>query len=92
MAIGYEWRLHGRELAGGGCADGVAQCVEDVADSVQGGLRRHFADKPEVLAAVLTNVWGPLRHSMLTDGVTGLRDEKSWTGSAPGLTVRLWRL
>jgi hypothetical protein len=97
MAIGYEWRIIGRELSGGACpdgdADGVAGCVEDVATAITEALRFHLRDqRPDIVGAVLTNMWGPLRHRMLTDGITGLKDERRWTGTAPGLSVRLWQL
>jgi hypothetical protein len=100
MTVGYKWRLAGRELAGGNKrvdgsdGDGVADAVQDVSDALTAALRRTYGQgDPEVLARVLTGVWGPLRHTMLTDGVTATQTAGgSWKGSAGPITVELWCL
>jgi hypothetical protein len=94
--LGYTWRIAGREIAGGKCSEGsgVADCVDAVAEGVDGALRRHYMpDGPEVLAQVLYAVWGPLRHSMVTDGTLATREKGgSWQGSNGPVSVRIWAL
>jgi hypothetical protein len=93
-SIGYEWRIRGHELAGGSCSSGVADCVDAVVEGLTGALRRHFEDeRPEVFAQILTGFWGPLRHSIVTDGVSATKQPGgSWEGSAGPINVRIWAL
>jgi hypothetical protein len=97
--IGYEWRIAGRELAGGGCGDessesGVSECVDTISDGLTAALRRHYgSEAPDVLAGILTRSWGPLRHSLLTDGASAtLKAGGSWRGVNGPISVRLWAL
>jgi hypothetical protein len=96
--IGYQWRIKGRELAGGTCRDsdgsGVADCLDSVVEGVTGALRRHYQEEgPDVLANILYTFWGPLRHSVLTDGDSATRKSGgSWEGSAGPINVRIWAL
>lgn len=100
MTVGYKWRLAGRELAGGNkrveaCdGDGVADAVQDVTDALTAALRRTYGrEDPETLAKLLTAYWGPLRHTMQTDGVTATRSAGGrWRGSAGPISVELWCL
>jgi hypothetical protein len=98
-SIGFEWRIAGRELAGGGCGDessesGVSDCVDTISDSLTAALRRHYgSEDPEVLAGILMRSWGPLRHTMLTDGASAtIKSGGTWRGSNGPITVRLWAL
>lgn len=95
MSIGYQWRITGREMAGGACRDsGVADCVDSVADGLTDALRRTYArEGPEVLGHVLYSAWGPLRASLVTDGVSATRKAGgAWEGSAGAINVRIWAL
>lgn len=92
MSIGYSWRLSGAH----GIADssGVADSVQDVSDGLTAALRAAYGSHgPEVLGKVLTASWGPLRHSLLTDGVSAIQQTgRRWQGSAPGISVEVWSL
>jgi hypothetical protein len=88
MVIGYEWRIASKVPT-----TGVAESVDAVCEALTASLRALLAPQaPEVQAGVLTRSWGPLRHSMLTDGVSALREAGRWEGSAMGITVSLWAL
>jgi hypothetical protein len=98
-SIGYTWRINGWEMAGGTkpdtcSSDGVANTADDVSAAVTAAIRRTYGEeRPEVLARVLTDYWGPLRHSLLTDGVTATQKAGgSWESSAGPITVKLWCL
>jgi hypothetical protein len=93
MSISYQWRIRGRELAGGTSA-GVADGMDAVVTGITAALRRHYEDeRPEVLANILMQSWGPLRHAMLTDGVSATsKPGGSWEGSAGPINVRIWAL
>ena len=89
MSMGYRVTVAGAELG-----SGVASTVEDVCTAVTAALRGTYGESdPEVLAGVLTRSWGPLRHSVLTDGATAMaQGEREWTSSGAHLAVTLWSL
>lgn len=99
MSIGYTWRI-GLEVgqssgADGRCdASGVAKDVESVSAAIADALRREYGHRgPDALARVLTAYWGPLRHSMLTDGVSATATPGGrWESSAGPISVTLWCL
>lgn len=100
MAISYKWVIAGRELAHGQKGDapcdgeGVAEDVEAVSTALTRAIRLAYArENPETVARVLTAYWGPLRHRMLTDGVTATRSGGGhWQSSAGPISVELWCL
>jgi hypothetical protein len=98
-SIGYTWRIAGREQASGtkphGCdSEGVARDVQAVSDALTRSIRLTYqGEDPETLARVLTTYWGPLRHQLLTDGVTATQESGgTWTSTAGPITVKLWCL
>lgn len=100
MSIGYTWRIAGRDLGGGTClgttcgSEGVAKDVQAVSDALTAAIRCAYkGEDPETLARVLTAYWGPLRHTLLTDGVTATQTGGgTWTSTAGPITVKLWCL
>lgn len=88
-ALGYALRIDGQSAG-----EGVAKSHDDAVEAVDDALRRYYMPQgPEVLSAVLWGVWGPLRHSMATDGALATRSSGgSWEGSADMINVRIWAL
>jgi hypothetical protein len=95
-SIGFTWRIAGHALGGGTCQDseGVAKDVQAVSDALTAAIRCTYgSEDPETLARVLTAYWGPLRHSLLTDGATATQESGgSWASTAGPITVKLWCL
>jgi hypothetical protein len=89
MTIGYRWTLADNDGDGG-----VANDVEDVCRALTATLRDTYGQEdPETLARLLTGSWGPLRHTMLTDGTSATQTSGGrWQGSAGPITVELWCL
>jgi hypothetical protein len=100
MSVGYGYVISGMEMGHGakgdqGCeGDGVADDVDAVCALVTRAIHRHYEHRgPDALARVLTAYWGPLRHQLLTTGVSATQSAaKRWEGSAGPITVKLWCL
>jgi hypothetical protein len=79
------WALEGRGVGSATVAD-----VDGATGAVTAALRDVYGpDGPDVLASVLTNVWGPLRHRLVTEGETAVRNGREWSATLSGISVTL---
>lgn len=93
MSLTYRYVVTGVEPTD--CqGEGVADDMEAVCTAVTAAIRRAFKEsRPEVVARVLTAYWGPLRHQLLTDGVSATRSAgHRWSSSAGPISVEVWCL
>lgn len=77
-------------IAGKGAGSAEADSVEGAMEALTATLRASYGpDGPETLAKVLTDVLGPLRHAMLTEGNRTVAGGAPWSGHSAGLLVTL---
>jgi hypothetical protein len=77
-------------IAGKGAGSAVVDSEEDAVQALTGALWAAFEPQgQDVLAQVLTNVWGPLRHRLVTEGIKAVGEGSSWSGHSDGLLVTL---